>query len=78
MSHTVMRDPKGVISERFKKESTGIRWRSKQERKKKVFSRTAGRTKSLQCQATSLQRFCAKYARARKIKEYASVMKTLS
>lgn len=53
--------------------------KSKKRRKTgKVGSQTPGSTKGLNCQATPLQRYCAKYSRAYKKPFYKDVMDGLS
>jgi hypothetical protein len=52
--------------------------RSKKRRKDaKVASRTSGKTKGGNCVASPIQKYCARYSRARKHPEYAAVMSKL-
>ncbi len=62
MSHTVMKDPKGVISERFTQESSGARWKSRSDQRGKRASRTRGTEKPNK--ASMFDRYCATRSRA--------------
>lgn len=73
MSCTVMKDPKGVVSEVFSQEATGVRWRRKKDKKAAmgVSGRTPGSTKE-PCKVSVQDKYFAKYSRAQYHRDYAA------
>ena len=69
--YKVQKDPKGVITERFTKESSGFRWRSKSEHKKKMGNQTVGKGKKFG-EAHWFDRYCATRSRACRHPDYAA------